>query len=514
VKLMDLVAVLPGAVVTPGARASAPEGSRANVAPPELVEARRVESDSRRVRPGDLFVAFAGVKTDGLEYVPEALSRGAVGVVSDRPSPPGATLPRGVPWIQVDSARRALALLATELHGHPAEKLVLAAVTGTNGKTSTTTLVEAILARRYGRAGLLATTVYRTPRRAIPAGRTTPEAPLIQELLAELVADGVPAAAIEVSSHALMLDRVTGCRFDAAVFTNLTRDHLDYHGTMEEYYEAKKRLFPMRKPGGAAVINVDDLYGKRLLAEVAPPVVGFSPSGVEAGAGADYRAENIHCDLTGTRFEVVHAGGRFSVASPLLGRFQVGNVLGAVAAGLRLGIPESDVAAAVAGVGNVPGRLERVEAGQPYTILVDYAHTPDALERLLASVREVTDKKIILVFGCGGDRDRGKRAPMGEIAGRRADLAIATSDNPRSEEPETILDDVEQGLARSGASKYRRIVERREAIRAAIELANPGTVVVIAGKGHETTQQIGGRELPFDDRQVSAELVRDRRAAS
>ena len=502
---MDLVAVLPGAVVTPGARAVAPSGARENEVAPE--EVMRVESDSRRVQAGDLFVAFAGAKTDGLEYVPEALARGAVGVVSDRPSPPGPS----VPWIQVDSARRALALLAAELHGHPAEKLVLAAVTGTNGKTSTTTLVEAILARRYGRAGLLATTVYRTPRREIGAGRTTPEAPLIQELLAELVADGVPAAAIEVSSHALMLDRVTGCRFDAAVFTNLTRDHLDYHGTMEEYYDAKKRLFPMRKPGAAAIINVDDPYGRRLIAEVAPPAASFSPSGEKV---ADYRAENVHCDLAGTRFDVVHAGGRFAVASPLLGRFQVGNILGAAAAGLRLGVAGTDVAAAIAGVGNVPGRLERVEAGQPYTILIDYAHTPDALERLLGSVREVTDKKIILVFGCGGDRDRGKRAPMGEIAGRRADIAISTSDNPRSEDPASILDEVEQGLIRSGATKYLKIVDRRSAIRAAIELANPGMVVVITGKGHETTQSIGGKELPFDDRKVAAELVRGKGSPS
>jgi UDP-N-acetylmuramoyl-L-alanyl-D-glutamate--2,6-diaminopimelate ligase len=490
---MQLVAALPGVDVPPGVRD---------------IEVRGIRSDSRQIQPGDLFVAFAGAKTDGLAFVSDALSRGAVGIVSDHPAPPGAAGDR--PWIQVGSARRALALLAAELFGHPAEKLVLTAVTGTNGKTSTTTLLDAILARRYGRSGLLATTVYRTPRRSIPAGRTTPEAPLIQELLAELVADGVPAAAIEVSSHALMLDRVTGCRFDAAVFTNLTRDHLDYHGTMEEYYEAKKRLFPMRKPGGVAVVNVDDLYGKRLAAEIAPPVATFSPS----GAAADYRAENVLCDVSGTRFEIVHRGGRFAVASPLLGRFQVGNILGAAAAGLSLGVSAADVAAAVTGVGNVPGRLERVEAGQPYTILVDYAHTPDALERLLGSVREVTDEKLILVFGCGGDRDRGKRAPMGEIAGRGADLAIATSDNPRSEDPAAILDEVEQGLARSGAAKYLRIVERRDAIRAAVKLADPGTVVVITGKGHETTQQIGAKELPWDDRKIAAELAREKESSS
>ncbi len=501
---MELVDALPGAVVAPEARKIvAAEGTGSLVASEgtRSIDVARIESDSRRVRPGDLFVALRGVKTDGLEFVSDAIARGAVAIVSDRPVPSGMS--QGVPWIRVASARRALALLAAELHGHPAEKLVLAAVTGTNGKTSTTTLLDAILARRYGETGLLATTVYRTPRRTLAAGRTTPEAPLIQELLGELVADGVAAAVIEVSSHALVLDRVTGCRFDAAVFTNLTRDHLDYHGTMEEYFEAKKLLFSMRKPGGVAVVNIDDLYGRRLLAEIPPPVATFSPT----GAAADFRAEAIRCDLSGTRFDVVHEGGRLAIASPLLGRFQVGNILGAAAAGICLGVPEYDVAAAIAGVGNVPGRLERVEAGQPYTILVDYAHTPDALERLLSAVREVTDKKILLVFGCGGDRDRGKRAPMGEIAGRRADIAIATSDNPRSESPEAILREVEEGLVRSGATKYLKIVDRREAIRAAVELANAGTVVVIAGKGHETSQQIGARELPFDDRKVAAELA-------
>jgi UDP-N-acetylmuramoyl-L-alanyl-D-glutamate--2,6-diaminopimelate ligase len=236
--------------------------------------------------------------------------------------------------------------------------------------------------------------------------------------------------------------------------------------------------------------------------------LSFSPSGDHADAV--YRAEDVRCDLTGTRFVLVHPGGRFEVASPLLGRFQVGNILGAAAAGLALGVSESDVAAAIAAVDNVPGRLERVEAGQPYRILVDYAHTPDALERVLASVRELTDKKILLVFGAGGDRDRGKRAPMGEIAGRLADIPILTSDNPRTEDPEAIVRDVEEGLSRSGATKYLKVVDRLEAIRQAVELSNAGTVLVITGKGHETTQSIGGRELPFDDRVISAELARAR----
>jgi UDP-N-acetylmuramoyl-L-alanyl-D-glutamate--2,6-diaminopimelate ligase len=382
---MELAAALEGAEIVPAARD---------------LEVRGVASDSRDVGPGDLFVAIRGAKFDGFAYVEDAVRRGAVAVVSDRPAPAGTA----VPWIGVLAPRRALALLAARLHGEPAEKLVLAAVTGTNGKTSTTTLLEAILARRYGAAGFLGTVGYRTGRRSIEADRTTPEAPLIQELLAEMVENGTRAAAMEVSSHSLALDRVEGCRFDVAVFTNLTRDHLDFHGDMESYYQAKKRLFALRKPGACAVINVDDPSGARLLAEVAPPVASFSPS----GAAAEFRAENGRCDLSGVAFELAYPGGRLPIASPLLGRFQLSNLAGAATAGLCLGIPPADIAAAIAKVDNVPGRLERVEAGQAYTILVDYAHTPDALERLLQAVRELTDKKILLC-SVRGDRDRGKR---------------------------------------------------------------------------------------------------------
>jgi len=308
---------------------------------------------------------------------------------------------------------------------------------------------------------------------------------------------------MEVSSHALQLGRVYGIGFHTAVFSNLTRDHLDFHGDMESYYAAKKRLFDRRKPGAVGVVNADDPFGRRLLAEIAPPRASYSAS----GADAEFRAENARCDLSGVAFELVYPGGRIGIASPLLGRFQLSNLTGAATAGLVLGITPADVAAAVREVAHVPGRLERVEAGQTYPILVDYAHTPDALERLLSSVREVTDRKIVLVFGCGGDRDRGKRFPMGEIAGRLADLPIATSDNPRSEDPEAILSEVERGLRASGSTTFRRITDRREAIREAIEIADPDGVVVIAGKGHETTQVIGDRELPFDDRVVAKELA-------
>ena len=486
VNLVDLLAAIPEAEVA----GHHPSG-----------EIRRVTGDSRLVGPGDVFVAIRGEKADGLAHAAEAAARGALAVVSDRPRP--GKIDPSMPWVRVPAPRRALALLAARLAGSPAERLVLAGVTGTNGKTTTTTLLEAIFSRRYGRSGFLGTVGYRTGRREIPADRTTPDAAVVQGLLADMVAEGLPAAVVEVSSHGLALDRVDGCRFDVAVFTNLTRDHLDFHLDMESYFAAKKRLFSLRKPGAAAVVNTDDPFGRRLAAELAPPVVTYSPS----GAAADVRSEAARCDLSGTSLDVVHKGGRFRVTSPLLGRFNVANLLAASAAGLSLGIRPEDIAGACAAVSNVPGRLERVEAGQPYAVVVDYAHTEDALQRLLSAVRELSDKKIILVFGCGGDRDRGKRAPMGRIAGEMADIAIATSDNPRSENPDAILAEVESGLVTSGATKYLKIADRREAIRRSIELANPGTVVVIAGKGHETTQVIGTLELPFDDRKVAAEMI-------
>jgi UDP-N-acetylmuramoyl-L-alanyl-D-glutamate--2,6-diaminopimelate ligase len=463
---------------------------------PEIL---RVRHDSRRVEPGDLFVAIRGTTADGYARVAEAVARGARAILSDRPAPEGI----GVAWVRHPAPRRALARLAARLAGDPSERLVLAGVTGTNGKTTTAVLLEALLARRYGRAGFIGTIGYRAGASLIAADRTTPDATVLQGLLAEMVRAEVPAAAMEVSSHALALERVEGCRFDVTVFTNLSRDHLDFHGDLESYYAAKKRLFALRKPRAAAVVNVDDSHGRRLAEELAPPVQTYSA----AGRPADLRAASVRCTLEGLSFEAVHRGGRFVVSSPLLGRFNVDNLLAAAAAGLSLGLAPGEIAAACASVRNVPGRLERVEAGQPYTILVDYAHTEDALRQLLTAVRELTGKKIILVFGCGGDRDRGKRQPMGRVAGALADIPIATSDNPRSEEPAAILAQIEEGLVASGATKYLKIVDRREAIRAAIELANPGTVVLVAGKGHETTQVIGDRESPFDDRAIAAEFA-------
>ena len=461
-----------------------------------------ISSDSRTVGPGQIFVALRGERDDGWAHALEAAARGAAAVVSDRPAPEAFP----VPWVRVRDPRRLLGQLAARLAGNPSEKLVLAGVTGTNGKTTTAMLLEGVLARRHGRAGFLGTVAYRTGRREMAAPHTTPEAPLLQELLAEMVAAGTPAAAMEVSSHALALDRVAGTRFDVAVFTNLTREHLDFHGDLDAYFDAKRKLFSLRKPGAAAVVNAEDPWGRRLASEVSPPVVTYSAS----GGAADVRAENVHCDLSGTHLDVVYAGGRFRVASPLLGRFNADNLVAAASAGLALGLSGEVIAAGLASVTRVPGRLERVNAGQPYAILVDYAHTEDALERLLRAVRDLTDRKIVLVFGCGGDRDRGKRAPMGRVAGSLADVAIATSDNPRSEDPDAILAEIEQGLVLSGAKTYRKIADRREAIRTAIGLADPGTVVVIAGKGHETVQVVGDGSLPFDDREVAARFAAKR----
>jgi UDP-N-acetylmuramoyl-L-alanyl-D-glutamate--2,6-diaminopimelate ligase len=486
VKLVDLLSALPDSSVPIAFRD---------------LDVTGISQDSRTLAKGQIFVAIRGETSDGWTHAGEAASRGAVAVVSDRAAPKG--FPEPTPWLRVASARHALAVLAARLAGDPAEKLVLAGVTGTNGKTTTAMLLESQLALRYGRAGFVGTVGYRTGRREVPATQTTPEAPLLQELLAEMVDAGVPAAAMEVSSHALALDRVAGCRFDVAVFTNLTQDHLDFHGDLETYFDAKRKLFELRKPGAAAVVNADDAFGRRLAAHASAPVVTWSPSGGPAAV----RAESVRCDLAGTALDVVHPAGRLRISSPLLGRFNVDNLVGAAAAGLALGLTEDEVAAGCAAVARVPGRLERVEAGQPYPIVVDYAHTEDALRRLLLAIRDLTDRKIILVFGCGGDRDRGKRAPMGKVAGTLADIAIATSDNPRSEDPEAILADVEVGLIDSGATKYLKVADRREAIRTAVDRANPGTIVVIAGKGHERIQVIGKRSIPFDDREVVADFA-------
>ena len=477
------------------------EESALSVEPASNPEISSVVSDSRRVTPGALFVAIAGERADGFDFAADAARLGAAAVASDRPRP--ADFP--VPWVRVADPRRAAAVWSQRVLGDPWKRLVIAGVTGTNGKTTTAMLLAGIFRRARGDSGFIGTVGYGWKGTALAAPRTTPEGDALAQMMAGMVRDGVRACAMEVSSHAIALERVAGIRFDAAVFTNLTRDHLDFHGTMEEYGASKERLFALRKAGAPAVVNVDDPWGRAMAARLPPPVVTFSPGG---GREADWRAEDVRVSLEGTRFVAAGPGGSSAIESPLVGRFHVENLLAAWAAARALGVPEATVAAELAANPGAPGRMERVEAGQPYAILVDYAHTEDALRRLLSTVREMTDRTIILVFGCGGDRDRGKREPMGRAAAELSDIPIATSDNPRGEDPAEILKEVERGLVAGGASKYLKFVDRREAIGRAIELANSRSVVVIAGKGHETTQTIGGREYPFDDRVVAAECVR------
>jgi UDP-N-acetylmuramoyl-L-alanyl-D-glutamate--2,6-diaminopimelate ligase len=475
--------------------------------PPATVSG--VAYDSRKVERGDCFVAVAGFKQDGRRYIPDALARGAGLVVVEGDDALAAAGAR----VLVPSAREALARLADAYWGHPSRALTLVGITGTNGKTTTSFLVEALLRAAGHRTGLIGTIQYRVGDEAVDAGQTTPEALELQALLARMRDGGITAAAMEVSSHALALARVTGTEFDVAVFTNLTQDHLDFHGTLEEYRRAKRRLFETlaagAKPRRAAVVNADDPAGGSMAEGL--PLRAFRYA---LRAPAEIRARRFTSGGDGIRMEVDTPAGALEIASPLVGEHNVMNLLGAVGVGVALGIPLATVAAALGGVGAVPGRFERVEAGQPFLVVVDYAHTPDALERVLATARKLVPPggRLGAVFGCGGDRDRGKRPIMGEIAARLADRVWVTSDNPRTERPEAILDEVLVGVARVPGAGGRRVADpdRRAAIRDALGWARAGDVVVIAGKGHESYQVIGTEILPFDDRAVAREFLTER----
>jgi UDP-N-acetylmuramoyl-L-alanyl-D-glutamate--2,6-diaminopimelate ligase len=437
--------------------------------------------DTRKVVPGALFCCVPGSRVDGHDLAGKALDAGAAALVVQRP------LELEAPQLVVRRVRDALAPLAAAFFDHPSDRLDLVGVTGTNGKTTTTYMLEAIF-RAAGR---------------VPV-HTTPEAPDLQRLLAEMADAGVQAAAMEVSSHGLALHRVDGTRFRAAIFTNLTQDHLDFHADLEDYYLAKRRLFtPAFTPLG--VVNLDDPRGRLLAgtAEVATVTTGTA-------GDADWRATEVAAALDGASFRVVSPAGDRPVRLRLAGHFNVANALGALAAADAVGIDLDTAVAGLEALAGVPGRFERVDAGQPFTVLVDYAHTPDSLDNLLRAARAVTGGRVIVVFGCGGDRDRAKRPLMGEIAGRLADVAVVTSDNPRSEAPEAIVAQVAEGVAASaGPDGYLVEVDRRAAIRAALAMAGPGDAVLVAGKGHEQGQEFtGGRKVPFDDRQVAAEELR------
>jgi UDP-N-acetylmuramoyl-L-alanyl-D-glutamate--2,6-diaminopimelate ligase len=461
-----------------------------------------VAHDSRRVRPGDLFVALPGERFDGRAFAAAAVAAGAVAVVGPDPG----SIAVAVPWLiatSPEAPRALLGPLAARAYGHPERELILAGVTGTNGKSTVATLVAAILTTAGRPAGFIGTLGYRFGDKTYAGAHTTPEASDLFRLLRAMRDDGAAAVAMEVSSHALAMGRVDGAQFDAAAFTNLTRDHLDYHADMEDYFATKRRLFDLLKAGRRPAVNVDDPYGRRLAAEI--------PDALTFGERGEVSARDVAMTTAGIQGVLVTPRGELPFASHLLGGYNLSNLLAAAAVAETLELPPAAIAAAFAGQRPVPGRMEPVDRGQPFAVFIDYAHTDAALDAALRSAREVMGGgKVAVVFGCGGDRDRGKRPIMGRVAGELADLVIATSDNPRSEDPLAILAAVEEGLRASGNASYRLVPDRREAIRAAIAAAGPGWAVVVAGKGHEREQTIGDQKLPFSDLEEIGKALEER----
>ncbi len=441
-------------------------------------------------RPGSLFFCVPGTKVDGHDFAPDAVAAGAVALLVER------WIDLDVAQVLVPSAREAMGPVSSAFFGRPAELLTTIGVTGTNGKTTTTYLLESVFRKAGLAPGVIGTTGARIDGRPVPFPRTTPEAPDLQRLLARMVDEGVRALAMEVSSHGLHQHRVDGIRYSCALFTNLTQDHLDYHGSMREYFEAKARLFTPEL-AERAVVNADAGEGRRLLASGLPTLT----YGLEREA--DVRATSVETTREGVAFAV----DGLRVRSRLRGLFNVYNCLATVAVARSLGVPDDDAAAGIAAVENVPGRVESVEAGQDFLVLIDYAHTPDSVENVLRAARPLATGRVLVVFGCGGDRDRAKRPLMGRAATSLADLTVVTSDNPRSEDPLAIIAEIEPG-ARAGGGDYVVEPDRRAAIRDALVEARAGDVVVIAGKGHETGQEFADVTIPFDDREVADEELR------
>jgi UDP-N-acetylmuramoyl-L-alanyl-D-glutamate--2,6-diaminopimelate ligase len=478
-------------------------------------EVTAIAYDSRQVVPGAIFVALRGAQRDGATYAAQAVERGAIAIVADSPGEATA----GVPWIVAGQGRVALAACAAAYHGHPSRALTLVGVTGTNGKTTSTYLLEAVFNACGWTSGRIGTTGYRVGSDERPSARTTPEAPDLQGLLREMVDVGCRACAMEVSSHALDLERVTFTHFGAAIFTNLTRDHLDYHGDMEAYFAAKRRLFEMLPPDAPAAINLDDPRGERLLGVVRRPV------GYALTREADVSPTSLSLTLDGIDAHLRTPAGPMRLRTRLPGRPNAYNALGVIAACIGLEVPLASIEAGLADVPAVPGRFELVSGPKDdVSVIVDYAHTDDALKNLLETARALAPQRIVTVFGCGGDRDRSKRPLMGAVAARLSDLVILTSDNPRSEDPAAIIEDIKRGLvqperptrhagqtvAAVQSTPWRAIVDREEAITKAVVEAMPGDLVLIAGKGHESTQTIGDRVLPFEDGAVARAALRRR----
>ncbi len=471
---------------------------------PDEVEITQVAYDSRKVKPGALFFSVAGLHTDGLAYVKDAVSCGAAAVVTDRD-----VAVEGATRVLVPDVRKALAKTACAFHGNPSRRLKMVGITGTNGKTTVSYLVRSIFSEAGLKAGVVGTIGYDLGDVRLKGAHTTPEAPDFQELLADMLKRGMTHAAVEVSSHALAQRRSYGTEFDAVVFTNLSRDHLDYHRTFEEYRDAKLKLFTKCERGAAlkspvCVLNADDqAFPAFRAASVASgdPVCTYSLAGT-----ADVAAKEVKLLPAGSDFLLVWRGEPVRVRLSIPGLFNVMNALAAFGAGVSLGIGPNEVAAGLGALKGVRGRMERVDMGQDFSVFIDYAHTPDALDNILRTVRPITKRELISVFGCGGDRDRGKRSEMGAVSGSLADVTIITSDNPRSEEPLSIIAQIEEGIRRTGG-RYSIVADRREAIRGALAGARPGDSVVIAGKGHEDYQIVGKEVRHFDDREVAEEFL-------
>ena len=458
--------------------------------------------DSRKVQKGYLFFALTGEHADGHNFIRQAVERGAVALAYERPEKNlSDTLEPGLSRIHVKDSRGALALAANNFFQRPSESLKVIGITGTNGKTTTSYLMKAILEEWGQKVGLIGTIQYMVKDAVYDAIHTTPEALEFQALLREMLTEGCGYVVTEVSSHALAQKRVDGTVFKGAVFTNLTRDHLDFHKTMEDYFSAKTRLFTVLLDSGAtAVINYDDPWGRKLISLIKEKVYTF---GLETGS--DLMATGISDSVSGLKFSVVMDKREYDVASSLMGLPNVYNILSAAGISLSLGVPWEVVLEGIRKAGPAKGRFEKVDAGQEFLAVVDFAHTDDALERLICTARGISRGKIIIVFGCGGDRDKGKRPLMGAVASRLSDFVIITSDNPRSEEPGEIIKEIEAGAVRNN---YLIEPDRKEAIRRAVEMAGKDDIVLVAGKGHETYQAIGGKRYEFSDREVLEEAIK------
>lgn len=447
-----------------------------------------IRYDSRRVQEGDLFAAIRGENFDGARFIPDALQRGARSFLVET----GVSTVEGCAMVRTPNVRHSLALASRNFFRDPSSRIRVVGITGTNGKTTTSYLVHGILESAGVRSGLIGTVQYLVGGQVISAARTTPESPDLNAHLSAMIEAGAGACIMEVSSHALMLDRVTGIRMAVAAFTNLTPEHLDFHRDMEDYYRAKSRLF-MEVEVGGRVVNLDDAFGRRLAEEVGAGVLTYGMKG-----GDIHPAGHLAFGHWGSRCTLSTPWGRVEINSPLPGRFNLSNIMAAAGICGLMGLSPPQISEGLLTVRRVPGRFERVDRGQAFSALVDYAHTPDALENLLVNVREITSGRVLTVFGCGGDRDRTKRPIMGEVAARLSDLVIVTSDNPRSEDPEAIIDEIMEAF-RKIPDHVSRNSDRRSAIAEAVGHARPGDTIVVAGKGHENYQLLGGRVIPFSD---------------